>query len=192
VPFYIKNNICLFQSHVPKTGGTSVRKFLESNNGFLMEYNQKITELSQQHRHKDDEELLQEIKKRKPIFSFTVIRHPFDRIFSEFRYGHHWGANKTEADFDYFIEFHFKKFNKSGYDNHLRPQVEYIHDNMKVYKFGNWDKLVEDIDKIIPLDNKKFPKENSAKTYDWLPQNQETIKKIEEVYKEDYELYNSL
>lgn len=191
MPFYIKNDICLFHSHVPKTGGTSVRKFMNSNE-FQAEYNQRITAWSQQHRHKYDEELLQEIEKRKPVFSFTFIRHPFDRIFSEFRYGHHWGANKTESDFDFFIEYHFKKFNKGGYDNHLRPQVEYVHDNMKVYKFGNWEKLVEDIDKIIPLDNKNFPKENSAKPYDWIPQNPETIKKIEEVYKEDYELFNSL
>lgn len=191
MPFYTKNNTCLFHSHVPKTGGMSVRKFLESNN-FMSEFNQKLSALSQTHRDKYDQELLREIETKKPIFSFTVIRHPFDRIFSEFRYGHHWGANKTEADFDYFINYHLKKLNKSGYDNHLRPQVEYVHDNMKIYKFGDWEKLIEDINKIIPLENKNFPKENVARNYDWLPKNPEIIKLIEETYKEDYELFNSL
>lgn len=193
MPFYIKNNICLFHSHAPKTGGTSVTRFFESNN-FTVEYNKRISVLSQQHRDKEDKELLEEINNRKPVFSFVFIRDPLEKIFSEFRYGHHWGKNKTNEDFDEYINIHLKNLEKTPYqcDNHLRRQIEYVHENMKVYKFGDWEKMINDVDKIIPLENKEFPISNQSKNYDWFPSTPETLNFIKEIYKEDFELYESI
>lgn len=194
MPFYVKNDICLFHSHVPKTGGTSVEKFFKNNN-FEIEFIGKINHLcSCQHRTKDDEELLEEIKTRKPVFSFTFIRNPLDRVFSEFKYGHYWGKNNTNEEFDLYIKQHLPNLEKSPYqcDNHLRKQIEFVHENMKVYKFGDWEKMINDVDKIIPLENKEFPIANKSKEKQWLPSTPETLNLIKEVYKEDFELYESV
>lgn len=193
MPFYIKNNICLFHSHVAKTGGTSVRNFFESN-GFSVEFNERIKQPSDAHRDKSDEELLKEISKRNPIFSFVFIRDPLERIFSEFKSRQHWGQNETNEDFDVFIKQHLTHLEKSPFqiDNHLRKQVEYVHENMKVYKFGDWGKMIEDVDKIIPLENKEFPIKNKSREKDWMPSTEKTLDFIKEVYKEDFELYNSI
>jgi hypothetical protein len=193
MPFYTKNDVCLFHSHVPKTGGTSVRNFFESN-GFKVEFNERLGALSQQHKEKTDKELLEEISKRNPVFSFVFIRDPLERIFSEFRYGHHWGKNKTNEDFDEYIIIHLKNLEKSPFqcDNHLRRQIEYVHENMNVYKFGDWDKMITDVSKVFPLENKNFLVSNKSKEYEWLPSTKETLDFIKEVYKEDFELFNSI
>lgn len=199
MPFYAKNDICLFHSHVPKTGGTSVQKFFTNNNFEVEFFGERINHLyTCQHRTKDDEELLEEIKTRKPVFSFTFIRNPLDRVFSEFKYqsesGHYWGKNDTNKEFDLYIKQHLPNLEKNyhKYDNHLRKQIEFVHENMKVYKFGDWEKMINDVDKIIPLENKEFPIENKSKEKAWMPSTPETLNLIKEVYKEDFELYESI
>jgi hypothetical protein len=200
--FYTKDNKTIFFSHIPKTGGSSVNSFLISNTGYNRTFwgGYNGNNISLHHRHAKDEELLKEKNNYNIIYQFTIIRNPVERFFSEFfmRQHHH---NKTCEDFHNFVLRITKEYvkNQNLSDNHIRPQYEFIHDNMDIYKFGEWDKLIKNlstIDEVFLKDmvhinhstNLKNSTEFIKKELGWKPK-EETINIIKEFYNEDYKLF---
>lgn len=154
--FYTKNNKTIFFSHIPKTGGTSIDAYLCSGGyekTFWGGYNDKT--ISLHHRQAKDEFLLNEKNKYNIIYQFTVVRDPIERFISEFFSRQSDYGYRSCEDFHLFVVRMIEYFEKnpSINDNHIRPQKDFIHDRMDVFKFGEWNNL---INKLKSLDN-DFP-----------------------------------
>lgn len=149
--FYTKNNKTIFFSHIPKTGGTSI-------DAYLCEGNYKKTfwgvtkPASLHHRHAKDEFLLKEKNKYNIIYQFTVVRDPIERFISEFFMRQSDYGYRSSEDFHIFVVKMINNYKTDQFtnDNHIRPQKEFIHEGMDIFKFGEWKNL---IDRLKSLDN---------------------------------------
>ena len=114
----------------------------------------------------------------------------------------HPHRNKTEKDFQKFVIQNIEAYenNNSVNDNHIRPQYEFIHENMEIFKFGEWDKIIKKlniIDDVFPEKIKNInystDSKNSTKfaseILGWTP-TKETIEIIKDFNKKDYELFD--
>lgn len=203
MPFYTKNNKTIFFSHIPKTGGSSVDLLFQQ-----AKYNKTFyggdKKISFQHRHSLDEDLINEKNNYNIIYEFTVFRNPLERLLSEFFMRSHNHLNKTSEDFHNFTIdiLNTYELDKFINDNHIRPQVEFISENMDIFKFNEWDKLVEKLKVYDDEFSDKFPHINHATDYKntlyfsseilgWRPK-KETEEIVKEFYKEDYKIYKGL
>jgi len=211
MPFFTKNNKTIFFSHIPKTGGSSVHRVLRSyqwETEFMS--NERMIPCSHQHRHNTDIELINFKENYDLSYSFTIVREPLDRIVSEFNMMANIKKRKSGIDilklknFEKFVEDTFEEYKENNfiYDNHIRPQIEFIHEDMDVIKFGEWDNLME---KLYSFDNeltKKFPQHYKGSTkysaFEYVTEelnwkiSKNTIKLIKDFYSEDYKLYSNL
>lgn len=193
MPFYTKNNKTIQFMHIPKCAGSSVDKFFVENN-FKRNYVSGILNpCSYQHRHLNDQEFINQCKKYNNIvYKFTFVRNPVERIISRFRMVNKIEDNIENLFHDFVIES-IEGVNKNKYfkDNHFRHQNEFINEEMKVFKFGEWDDFIKDISMYVEIENKKFPHEFESKStkFKCLP---ETIELIKSHYKDDLDFWNKL
>lgn len=203
MPFYTKNNKTIFFSHIPKTGGSSVDRYLgqhKYNRTFFGGSNEK----SLQHRHTKDKDLIEEKTKYNIIYEFTVFRNPLERLLSEFFMRSPVHKNKTDKDFHKFVLNMLNRYETNNYinDNHIRPQVEFISESMEIFKFNEWGHLIEKLREHDKEFSDRFPHINHATDYKntlqfssevlgWKPK-KETEGVIREFYKEDYKIYEEL
>ena len=136
----IKRKKILF-IHIPKCAGTSIELILRSiskdfGNNRLNGFEQIkfiAANCSLQHIHRDLINVL--INTKKLDYIFLVTRNPYFRIISEFKWQIHkpWAHN----GFDSWYEHVRKSYDldKFSYDNHLRPQHEFLIDKARVYRF---------------------------------------------------------
>jgi hypothetical protein len=157
---FVKQGIrCLFV-HIPKTGGTSVEHSLR---GFgwldtLSVRTQHVRDLrylkaTPQHFHGD---LLEALFRWEEInLAFTICRHPFDRMKSEY----YWQRNNDVAPDSKPREWLDAVRNQYAqdpyiYDNHLRPQVEFIPVQREVLTFrleeGGVRKALDRVNALAP------------------------------------------
>jgi hypothetical protein len=208
MPIFKRNDQTVFFSHVPKTGGSSIELLLIQN-GFKMSFVGGCNPCSKQHRHKNDPELISTIKLTVPDYKFTVIRHPVERALSEFFFQSSRPPIATSADFYLWAKKTINKFENNNFmaDNHIRPQIEFLWDNINIFKFGDWNVLVNGLSKALDLQIEDFPcvqqgpgfdanlhcnsTEFSSKVLGWVP-DKKTTDLLEDFYKEDLRLFNSL
>lgn len=196
MPLLKQNSRKLFMSHIPKTGGESILNLLKNNNVNISLQSGYIKPCSYQHRHKDDPFLKEVLDNEKVDFSFCVIRTPLDRIKSEYRfvrsnpYINRGNTTINSEDFHNFVVEMFKEYEKNNYvaDNHIRPQIDFIHEGMKVYRFGEWDAVIKDLSDYLNLKNTKLPHSNLFSRKEWSVKD-ETIELIKNFYVEDYKLF---
>lgn len=206
MPFYTKSEQCIFFSHIPKTGGFSLKLFFEANkytecfsSSSLDEACEQIC--SPQHRHSQDVELLKELSLRRLTYSFTVIRNPIERLISEFFYRipKSYYTFCTSQMFSQWTKDIFNLYTKNNFinDNHIRPQHEFIFNNMEIFKFGETNKIIKKLQTIDPFINTYMPHENKGTPnlenakMKWDIPNQ-TLNLIKEFYKKDFDLFNSV
>ena len=141
MPIFSKDNKNILFIHVPKSAGSSIEK-IGSDLGWSESFSVRGKALkdleyykaSLQHLHAESLELLLNLDKFDSIF--TVVRNPFSRFKSEY----YWQRSQriTNLDVDEWISDTLEKYSKDHYiyDNHIRPQVEFLpdHDNLKVFK----------------------------------------------------------
>ena len=73
MPFFKKDNLTIFFSHIPKTGGSSVEEFFEKN-GFTITFISKIIyPCSLQHLQYGHPKLMEKIENENIEYSFTII-----------------------------------------------------------------------------------------------------------------------
>lgn len=203
MPFYTKNNKTIFFSHIPKTGGSSVDRYLIQAKYIRTFYGGSNTK-SLQHRHTLDNDLIEEKSKYNIIYEFAVFRNPLERLLSEFFMRSATHTNKTDTDFHNFAVNILNQYELNNHinDNHIRPQSEFINENMDIFKFNNWSTLIEKL-KVFDIEfSDTFPHINHATDYKntlyfsseilgWKPK-KETEDIVKEFYKEDYIIYEGL
>jgi hypothetical protein len=178
--------------HIPKCAGTSIGNF------FINEFQYKNDELSlykdfnyftyDSHRiHFDNlnEEILQN------YFVFTIVRHPYTRFVSEYKYNEELNID----DFDYYCEnfqqiwdkkygklkdfnwlhsHNIQRISDGVYNNiHRISQTDYLKGTYsdsihkiryidKIIKFENLNEGIQEVFQYLNLQNKKLPHSNSS------------------------------
>ena len=147
MPIFEKDGLKIFGAHIPKTGTSSINSYFKDDCGF-----KKICDLW----HTPAKKSQATIEKEKPDHLFAIIRDPIDRIISEYNWGsyHDYWEYPTKAflykefckhsEVNFFIWESLKYFNNlpsSGTGlpmDHIRPQVEYLHKDIKLFLFSDW------------------------------------------------------
>lgn len=204
MPIFTKNNVYVLYVHVPKTGGSSVENLFRKNKWqvFYLEGNKKpgklnyIRRCSPQHMHL---EMLQSVFDLEKIdYTFMTVRHPVDRLISEYRMKKGPQKGITLADwFDKALKSYLE--NPFCFDNHLRPQSDFWHPSFQVFKLENGhSQIIKEIeirlnvsfeDKEIPyvMHRNKIAGEVDKK----LLQISDSLKsRIELFYRRDFNLFD--
>jgi hypothetical protein len=148
MPVFTKEGVrCLF-IHIPKAGGTSLESALRRLGwADQLILHEPITQVrhfktSPQHFHGP---LLEEIMRWEMLDgAFTICRHPFERLKSEF-YWQQASGTAPSASPSLWLQSVFDTFGRDPYafDNHLRPQHEFLPAGRSVKVFKLEDAGVE-------------------------------------------------
>jgi chondroitin 4-sulfotransferase 11 len=157
--------------HIPKTGGTSIRRQL-GNHPSLKCYN-----------HRPYEWVMDQIEhSRNSQFVFTIVRNPWDRILSLY---HYWKQQEVKHQFykyDKRIVDHIKSINMSFKQfihsiqekdpiimskNHVNPYIEYYLPSLEPLDYiGRFENLQQDFNTIcdkIGIPHQQLPHANKSK-----------------------------
>lgn len=169
MPIFRTTNKDILFIHIPKAGGTSVEKFFYANQfavlfidhaGNKAQYMNSLnnlTKCSPQHMHGDLLKSYFDLSKFSSIF--TMVRHPVEKIVSEYNYRMKIAKieKKKNIEINTWINEAIQACSSNPYiyDNHLRPQWHFLLDNCKVFKLedGMHSKWVESVEKYC---NVKF------------------------------------
>lgn len=151
----------LFFVHIPKTGGTSLEAvFREMGAKEALIHNKTYgySKCTPQHMHADI--YTNFVDSSFYDYAFAVCRHPVDRIVSEFRMRQK--GLPVGTTFSEWLTTTLERYerNKYIYDNHIRPQVDFITENLDVFKLE--DGLAQPIERVADLTG--APKPESVPT----------------------------
>jgi hypothetical protein len=207
VPLYTISNgatnteVAFYFIHIPKCGGTTIETLFEQLkfNTFLApkDYRavRKYLKLPPAH---FDLSLIENIFRLDAIYSFAMVRNPYDRILSDYK----WAKTKTnntqffqKMSFEEFCVHCFKEHsNNSGYlSNHITSQHQFVSKNVnKVFKIERGlEEAIEEVftDIGVQLNNKLVLKKLNATTDEAIQVNQKTKDLIYEFYEEDFKIF---
>lgn len=191
MPIFLLNNKVLYFIHIPKTGGSSVEAALRqlgARQALLHGSKGDFMKCTPQHMHAALAEKFVPASFRD--YSFAISRHPVNRLVSEFHMRR--GRWKTSITFDDFVEYAFTKYQENRYifDNHIRPQAEFLTSDAKEFRFEEGlDKVMEDVCTFagvnfslkVPHKRKKVAEQPSI--------SEATLKKIWQFYTVDFERF---
>ncbi len=134
--FRNKENTVFF-AHIPKTGGSSVEHALRAGGAKrALHFHKRLdfVKCTMQHMHAELYDVF--IPKGFYDYGFAVVRHPFDRLESEYR----WRVNLKQAkhEFNKWAIANLKRQLTKPYalDNHIRPQHEFVGKSaVEVFRF---------------------------------------------------------
>ena len=157
MPIFKRGDTKIFFTHIPKTGGTYITSSF-INSGFEVclaignLFNSSTIDnslieciklkASPHHIHGDQVRMI--IQRENINANFAVVRHPVDRLISEFNF--RMSAKRTEhvypedgsasVVFDKWVSRVFNGYQNNNYilDNHIRPQNEFILSDTIIYK----------------------------------------------------------
>jgi len=180
--------------HVPKCGGTTVEyelKLNNSSNGYGI-----VDGKARQHwTWKDYINHLGEEKYNK-YHKFSIVRHPYTRIVSEYYWCFVPGHGARYESLDSFIDFcadvvERKAYSETVFNDHYMPQHLYIFENgeLKVnelYKLEEYDKVVKylnslGVENVGKHETGRYPK---------IELTQKQRMRVYQIYSEDFRLLN--
>jgi len=208
MPYYNNDNINLLFIHIPKTGGTSVEKYLSSKynielNNYSL-YNDNTTFNNVKIFAPLTHILYKTIIKYKDEFHInidnleiiTIVRNPYNRIISGLFY---WGIINDKSSKNFVYE-NIKKYINSPnikFDNHNLPQYLFLEnedgiipDNIKILRTEtlNADMKKNGYTDFTIKDNVNKYNMSFADYYKYL--NEKSIKLINHYYRKDFEYFN--
>ncbi|MDP4546876.1 sulfotransferase family 2 domain-containing protein [Marinobacter sp. MDS2] len=131
MPVFSKGKVNILFLHIPKSAGSTIEKIADDfgwEESFSIRGKSlkeiRYCKASLQHLHVQPLESILEFEQFDSIF--TVVRNPFSRFKSEYYWQRTQGI--TELSVDDWVSDTFEKYlgNSYIYDNHIRPQVEFI------------------------------------------------------------------
>lgn len=142
MPIFIKNKILFI--HIPKNGGTSVETFFQRSGDRMdlwMKKNKKDFCFFHSEQHCTYKEILKTKKLNSDLKIFSIIRHPIDRVISEYNWLDKLKKNRNK-NFDIFLDNFLNKENFRYFDNHNLSNFDYLSDDngeicddIKIFKF---------------------------------------------------------
>lgn len=201
MPIFTKDNKSFLFIHIPKCGGSSIETTFRKN-GFRISYLDGNGENTLNHlrlcspQHMHGNMLSNTFNLSAFDGIFTVVRDPESRIKSEIGMRIGKKLDHTEKQTDHWISNTFQRYKKNNFifDNHIRPQSEFIIPESQLYKFEDGiNNIIKDISDtfnlgLIGYENLHVmsrKKMNGYKSSD-IPLSQKSKKSIKEFYKEDF------
>lgn len=164
--------------HIPKTGGVSIRRWGKRN----MKNRCRLLERGEKHK------TVYEIRKKYSNYdtSFAVVRNPFDRVISGWKY--YQSKEKTQLGLREFIQ---------SPSVVSKQMVEFIDDNTIILRFENLNEEFEFISKLLQEDGANYDKlkmlnitsSNEIKHYREY-YDDETRSMVEQQYSDDLKKFN--
>jgi len=173
--FKIKDKI-IYYAHVPKAGGSSIADFFNDLGAcsaftFGEQWRQRPRDRwsSTSPQHIDARSLAELFPDNFFDACFTIVRHPEDRIISEYKF--RAGRSKIHASLAFNDWLHIvmaaSRANPFSFDGHIRPQTDFIPGNCKVFKLEDGlDKLSQWLSEIIDIElpiTRFMPHSNKSK-----------------------------
>ncbi len=129
--------------HVPKTGGSTITSELKHHHPIEMSANTPRPGYHCTPQHLHGAPLIEMFQSEALAYVFMVVRHPVDRICSEYN----WNQRKRsiKVPFPLWLRMKLYQARKSPYhdDNHFRPQHEFVCLNTEVFR------LEDGLDKVF-------------------------------------------
>lgn len=192
MPIFNINNKRVLFIHIPKAGGTSIENWL-NNFGEMQFYQPGIPtfmKCTPQHLTVNDLSIL--FGDNFFDLTFAVVRNPYERLISEylFRTANQLKNFKKRVDFSDWLMIHFNKAksNKHHFDNHLRPQTDFINEQINVFKLENGlEEVARYLKKELKIStSKKIPVLNKSKAERDLNWSVEVRNAANQFYKNDF------
>ncbi|MEX3016642.1 sulfotransferase family 2 domain-containing protein [Gymnodinialimonas hymeniacidonis] len=124
----------LFFAHIPKTGGSSVETYLDQKGAVALRFKRRMgwSETTAQHMEARIHTRL--VPDGFFDASFAVLRDPVARMVSEYRYRR--DRYERQRDFPAWVRAAFDAYGRDQYvfDNHIRPQTEYLRPGMVLFR----------------------------------------------------------
>ncbi len=137
MPLYRANGRLVLFVHVPKAGGTSIEQLLR-NAGALeaLRSRRRVGGMltTPQHMHAALYDKL--IDKNIYDYGFAVVRHPMDRLLSEYYWRDHLRIQAPPIALETWVSWTLERYGRNPYvfDNHIRPQSEFISAKIELFK----------------------------------------------------------
>lgn len=197
MPIFEKQGRRIAFIHIPKAAGSSIEKYFTQLGWTMTFYSQFNDPNIPADQHLTYTALRDRVPDLDSIPSFTVVRNPYKRIVSEWRW-HRTVVRTTMISFSDFVRrvFTSLKTSKTYWDNHWRPQSDFLNENIDcIVQLENIDaELGVFLEKQGFDPNIKLPRTNQTKhrfrrslTADTTP---ETIARIQQIYAIDFEQLN--
>ena len=143
MPIFRLNDKLVYYAHVPKAGGSSVADYFASIGartafayGAQWRTRPSNRWSSTSPQHIDAKSLLELFPDDFFDACFTVVRHPEERIKSEYRF--RVGRSQIHASLSFTewlrVVTYAAKSNPFVFDGHIRPQIDFVPVNCKVFK----------------------------------------------------------
>lgn len=181
--------------HIPKTAGTSMEKALGVYNKREAFFGPTFTDRGYK-QHWTYSELMN-VYDLNEYFTFSFVRHPFDRIVSEYFYlkdmGDSFVVDKTFKQFALGAPYE-RDLGRIHIWQHTRPQVDFIQyeGRLAIDYLGKFETLEQDwknLQRFVNLpDLKSHSKKIERKSYEYYLDD-EIIFHLTNAYKEDLYLY---
>jgi hypothetical protein len=188
MPLITLNSKSIFFIHIPKTGGSSLYSNLKDAGAKISFIRHKsIEKINRQHYH------IELLEKHFPSFKkykcFTIIRDPSSRLLSEYV----WRTKDTE--FKTLDKWFSTNLGKPYHclDNHLRPQSDFVCDNVKTFLHKNYCEVEVFLTDFF---NKDIDFSKKEKVFEYKrPQlkrhlSKESFNKFKSIYKRDFKVFN--
>lgn len=136
MPLYRNADKLVCFVHIPKTGGSTVEEVLKAAGAAqALKYHKRLGYSNATPQHMDWAVLRHWIPASFYDYAFAVVRNPFARLVSEYR----WRGTLVQGElpgFDTWVNRQFDRYDEDPYlhDNHMRPQVEYIGQGVEVFR----------------------------------------------------------
>ena len=140
MPYFHKDDINLLLIHIPKTGGSSLEKYVSKkykiplNDTSLFTLRKKFQGVSYQHQTYNSimtyfVPKMQGFYKQEDLSILTIVRNPYHRIVSDLFFFNYINKNNTPSQSQVFDAINYKYLNQFGnHDNHKRPQYQFVID----------------------------------------------------------------
>ncbi len=190
---YMDHNHCIF-IHIPKVAGTSIFHALGKNKGGRNHLPWYVYHAADKY-------------KFRKYFKFAFVRNPWDRIYSSYSYflngGNQQGdvlLSKTIKKYQSFDHFIVDGLGSGAFRNNLLflPQSEFIigsQGNVVLDFLGYYERLEEDFDTLMSVmkisgNLLHLNKSSKQKRYKEAYSTQESIKIVEQIYRQDISTFN--
>jgi hypothetical protein len=124
----------LFFTHIPKTGGSSVEAYLDLKGAVALRFKRRMgwSETTAQHMEARIHTRL--VPDGFYDASFAVLRDPVARMVSEYRY--RCDRYDGQRPFPAWVRAAFDAYGRNPYvyDNHIRPQAEFLRPGMVLFR----------------------------------------------------------
>ena len=192
MPLFEKNNLRIFFVHIPKTGGTSIEQWLKNEARMSFYGDEHPTPeayvTSPQHlRYTDMEKILGE---NFCDWAFALTREPYKRLESEYRWLYNnFDLSRIPLKFSEWAikSMHQASIDPRYLDNHIRPQSDFLADDVDVFKLEDGlDIVAKKVSDVLNLDTPtKMSKKNISNTLH-LEWSDEALAIANDFYAEDF------